>query len=121
MYTDGGRKPDSGCYGSFLLEDDNGLLVRLGRIRFPAVINTNNGAEYSALLAGLDYCLEHGYKDVQVFTDSLLMVKHIYREWQVTTEHLKQLAEQVWARMPLFDNLTIEFVRRRIIAAKLGH
>lgn len=121
LYTDGGNSPDKGTYGSFLLEDENGLLVKLGRLLFGGEIDTNNGAEYSALISGLEFCIAEGIKEVECFTDSLLMVRQVNREWRVEKPHLRKLAEKVWELLPNFDTIEVSYVRRKIIAAKLGH
>jgi ribonuclease HI len=39
---------------------------------------TNNVAEYRALLLGLKYALEKGYKNIQVQGDSNLVVKMVF-------------------------------------------
>ncbi len=121
LYTDGGNSPDKGTYGSFLLEDENGLLVKLGRLKFGPPIDTNNGAEYAALIAGLEFCRDEGIKEIDCFTDSMLMVKQVNREWRVEKKHLRVLAEKVWELLPNFDTIRVSYVRRRIIAGKLGH
>lgn len=49
---------------------------------------TNNFAEYSGLLAALEYALEHGHKALKVVSDSELMVKQIRGEYKVKSPSL---------------------------------
>ena len=121
LYTDGGDSPEKGTYGSFLLENEDGLLIKLGRLIFGSPIETNNAAEYAALIAGLEFCIENDIKEVQAWTDSLLMVKQVHREWRVNKPHLRELTEKVWELLPHFDKIEVSYVRRKVIAGKLGH
>ena len=52
---------------------------------------TNNYAEYSALLAALSYATRHGFKALKVYSDSELMVKQITGQYKVTNPSLKEL------------------------------
>ncbi len=52
---------------------------------------TNNYAEYSGLLAALNYALRHGFKALKVVSDSELMVKQVNGEYKVSSPTLKEL------------------------------
>src|SRR5438270_13943687 len=74
--TDGGARGNPGPAGyGVVIKDQSGTKVAglseyLGH-------QTNNYAEYSALLAALQYALEHGPKALKVISDSELLVKQI--------------------------------------------
>jgi probable phosphoglycerate mutase len=57
-------------------------------------IQTNNFAEYSGLLASLDFALAHGHPRLRVISDSELMVKQIQGKYQVKSPGLRPLYEQ---------------------------
>ena len=63
---------------------------------------TNNYAEYSGLIAALNYTLRHGFKALKVVSDSELMVKQINGQYKVSSPTLKELHERA---MKLIDQL----------------
>ncbi len=110
-HIDGGARgnPGPAGYGVFL-EDERGAQVAqlsryLGR-------QTNNYAEYSALIAALQYALEHGCRNLQVLSDSELLVRQMKGIYQVKNEGLRPLYERAKQLVRQFDWFTIEHVRR---------
>jgi ribonuclease HI len=57
-------------------------------------IATNNVAEYRALLAGLERARDLGVTDLEVVSDSELMVKQMLGEYRVKNEALRELADR---------------------------
>jgi len=55
-------------------------------------IATNNVAEYSALIAGLEKAAELGVDELDVISDSELMVKQMRGEYRVKKEALRELS-----------------------------
>ncbi len=55
-------------------------------------IATNNVAEYSALVAGLEKAVELGVRELEVISDSELMVKQMRGEYRVKNEALRELS-----------------------------
>ena len=53
---------------------------------------TNNVAEYSALIAGLEKAIELALPEVEVVSDSELMVKQMRGEYKVKNEALRELS-----------------------------
>ena len=92
-YVDGGSRGNPGTAGyGVAITDENGdsvvnLSVFLG-------IRTNNFAEYSGLLGALNYAVSHGYRDLQIYADSELMVKQISGAYKVKSADLKPLFDQ---------------------------
>jgi ribonuclease HI len=73
-----------------VLEDDDGtVLASEGK---PIGIATNNVAEYSGLIAGLQRALELQLPAVEVVSDSELMVKQMRGEYRVKNEALRALS-----------------------------
>lgn len=64
---------------------------------------TNNVAEYRGLLAGLEAALERGVEEVEVVSDSELVVKQMRGEYKVKNPALAELkaeAEDLARRLP---------------------
>ena len=55
-------------------------------------VATNNVAEYSALVAGLEKAVEVGVSELEVISDSELMVKQMRGEYRVKNEALRDLS-----------------------------
>ena len=100
-FIDGGARGNPGPAGyGVVFEDEVGRPVAnlseyLGR-------QTNNYAEYSGLLAALNYTLRHGFKALKVISDSELMVKQINGEYKVSSPVLKELHQRA---MKLIEQL----------------
>jgi ribonuclease HI len=90
LSTDGGARgnPGPAAYGYVLETDDGTVLAAHGE---KIGVATNNVAEYSALIAGLDKALELGVGEVEVVSDSELMVKQMRGEYRVRNEALREL------------------------------
>jgi len=93
LSTDGGARgnPGPAAYG-YVLEDEDGTVLAAHGERIG--IATNNVAEYSALIAGLEKAIELGLDEVEVVSDSELMVKQMRGEYRVKNEALQEL----WSR-----------------------
>jgi ribonuclease HI len=91
LSTDGGARgnPGPAAYG-YVLEADDGTVLAAEGARIG--IATNNVAEYSALIAGLEKALELGVDQVEVVSDSELMVKQMTGEYRVKNEALRELS-----------------------------
>ena len=93
LSTDGGARgnPGPAAYGYVLEADDGTVLAAHGEAIGEA---TNNVAEYRALVAGLEKALEVGVDELEVISDSELLVKQMRREYKVKNEALRELWEE---------------------------
>jgi probable phosphoglycerate mutase len=91
LFTDGGARgnPGPAAYGYVLESEDGAVLAAHGEAIGTA---TNNVAEYRALLAGLDKALELGVDDLEVVSDSELLVKQMRGEYKVKNAALRDLS-----------------------------
>ncbi len=111
MYADGGSRgnPGPAGYGSVVLAPDGTVLAEraasLGRV-------TNNVAEYSGLIAGLEAARELGASRVDVRMDSKLVVEQMSGRWQVKHPDMKPLARKASGLVGDFDRVTFEWVPR---------
>jgi len=110
-YCDGGSRGNPGPSGfGVFLQDESGKPVAelseyLGK-------QTNNYAEYSGLLASLNFALEKGHSRLRVVSDSELMVKQIKGQYRVNSPDLKPLYDEAKRRIAQLDQFRIEHVLR---------
>lgn len=90
LFTDGGARgnPGPAAYGYVLEAEDGTVLAAQGKYIGSA---TNNVAEYSGLVAGLGKALELHVPEVEVVSDSELMVKQMRGEYRVKNVALRAL------------------------------
>ena len=75
-------------------------------------IATNNVAEYTALLRGLDEAAALGASTVHIQSDSELLVRQLLGEYKVRNEMLIPLHREALARMRRFDHVHVFHVPR---------
>jgi probable phosphoglycerate mutase len=92
LWTDGGARgnPGPAAYGFVLESEDGTVLAAEGE---PIGIATNNFAEYSGLVAGLRRALDLHVSEVEVVSDSELLVKQMRGEYRVKNAALRTLHE----------------------------
>lgn len=73
---------------------------------------TNNIAEYTALIRGLELAAEEGVKTLNVMSDSELLVKQMNGEYRVKNADLQELFRQAAELRRLFKTVTLNHVRR---------
>ncbi|HEX6906592.1 MAG TPA: ribonuclease HI family protein [Terriglobales bacterium] len=104
-HIDGGARGNPGPAGyGVVLEDQNGR--RVAGLSQYLGHRTNNYAEYSGLLAALQYALEHGPKALKVISDSELMVRQIkgvYKVRNAALQELYQKAHQMMRQLQWFE------------------
>jgi ribonuclease HI len=74
--------------------------------------STNNYAEYTALIRGLEYCLEKGYRSIVVKGDSQLVIRQMTGEYSVRSENIIPLFKQANSLAHRFDSIDFVWVRR---------
>ncbi|MET0560984.1 MAG: ribonuclease HI family protein [Gaiellaceae bacterium] len=90
LFTDGGSRgnPGPAAY-AFVLEAEDGTVLDS---RGEAIgVATNNVAEYAALVAGLERAVEAGVDELEVVSDSELLVKQMRGEYRVKNRALQDL------------------------------
>jgi len=90
LYTDGGARgnPGPAAFAYVLQSEDGTVLASRGEA---IGVATNNVAEYSALVAGLRHAIETGVSELEVRSDSELMVKQMRGEYRVKNKALQEL------------------------------
>jgi len=110
-HCDGGARgnPGPSGYGAFIQDADGAVLAELSEF---LGIQTNNFAEYSGLLASLDYALTHGHPCLRVVSDSELMVKQIQGKYQVKSPILRPLYDKAKKKIAQLEGFEINHALR---------
>ncbi|GAB4189744.1 MAG: hypothetical protein Kow00105_04120 [Phycisphaeraceae bacterium] len=112
IHFDGGSRgnPGPASAGVVITDAETGRPVHeagyfLGRC-------TNNVAEYTGLIRSLEVAKKMGAGEVDIFSDSQLLVRQILGEYRVKSPDLKPLYEKAVRLLDGFDAWHIEHVRR---------
>jgi ribonuclease HI len=111
LSTDGGARgnPGPAAYG-YVLEAEDGTVLAAHGERIG--VATNNVAEYRALLAGLEKAAELGVDELEVVSDSELLVKQMRGEYKVKNAALRQLNAEAEALERRIRRVRYTAVRR---------
>ncbi len=110
-HCDGGARGNPGPAGfGALIQDDQGMV--LAELSEFLGIRTNNYAEYSGLLACLQYALDHHHPRLRVVSDSELMVKQIQGKYKVNSPDLKPLWQEAKNRIAKLEAFEISHALR---------
>ena len=111
LSTDGGARgnPGPAAFG-YVLEGEDGTVLEA---RGEAIgVATNNVAEYRALVAGLEAAQRHGVDELEVVSDSELLVKQMRGEYRVKNEALRTLSLEAARAARAIGDVTYTAVRR---------
>ncbi len=93
VYTDGSG---DGKYGFFIEETNTAKVFTKENI-------TNNRAEYLAVLEALKFTTG----DIEIYSDSKLVVNQLNHEWDIKDDSLRDLAVEIWK---LIGNRKVSFI-----------
>ncbi len=112
-HIDGGARgnPGPAGYGVFVTDQAGRKVAALNEFLGN---QTNNYAEYSGLLAALDYALQNGHKALKVVADSELLVKQIRGEYKVKSPTLLELYQRARKMIAQLQWFSIQHVLRGI-------
>jgi ribonuclease HI/catechol 2,3-dioxygenase-like lactoylglutathione lyase family enzyme len=113
LSTDGGSRgnPGPAAFGYVLEAEDGHVLAAHGETIGRA---TNNVAEYRGLVAGMTRAAELGVRELEVVSDSELLVKQMRGDYRVKSGGLKALWEEA-------NDLERRFARVRYSAVRRAH
>jgi ribonuclease HI len=111
LHTDGGARgnPGPAAYGFVLEADDGTVLAAEGHA---IGSTTNNVAEYSGLVAGLRKAIELQVTELEVVSDSELMVKQMRGEYRIKNEALRGLSTEATTLARRLERVEYRHVRR---------
>jgi ribonuclease HI len=111
LFTDGGARGNPGPAASaYVLETNDGTVLAANGEAIG--VATNNVAEYRALTAGLAKALELGVSEVEVVSDSELLVKQMRGEYKVKNAALIDLSLEAARLARRVGQVTYTAVRR---------
>lgn len=110
-WIDGGSRGNPGPSAiGVVLEDEAGRVAE--EIGYVIGMGTNNVAEYRALLKAFDMAEKHGFRELEIFSDSELLVRQMHGEYRVKNEALKELYAEARLRADGFARVEIRHVCR---------
>ena len=113
LYADGGARGNPGPAGSgAVLLDEHGVVI--AEMRRSLGHATNNVAEYTGLIIGLEEALRRGVDDLDVRLDSLLVVQQMNGVWKIKHPGLRPLALRAGELLARFPKRTIAHVPREL-------
>ncbi|HEU4450816.1 MAG TPA: reverse transcriptase-like protein [Gaiellaceae bacterium] len=111
LFTDGGARGNPGpAAAAYVLEAEDGTV--LAAVGEAIGVATNNVAEYRALVAGLARASELGVDELDVVSDSELVVKQMRGEYKVKNAALRDLSLEAARLARRLDRVTYTAVRR---------
>ena len=116
MFADGGSRgnPGPAASGAVLFNEAGEVLREVGTY---LGVTTNNVAEWTGLLTGLEAALELGVDDLTVRLDSELVVKQISGAYRVKHAGLIPLHAKAKSLLRKFAHVDVQHVRRKENAA----
>ena len=111
LSTDGGARgnPGPAAYAYVLEAEDGTVLDARGET---IGVATNNVAEYRALVEGLRRAAEAGVDELEVVSDSELIVKQMRGEYRVKSAALRELSVEAASLARRIGRVTYTAVRR---------
>lgn len=111
LYTDGGSRGNPGPAGIGIVILDSAKKKIKESFKYIGE-TTNNIAEYSALILGLEEVMALKANEVVVNLDSELVVKQLNGEYKVKDSGMKELFDKALGMLKNFDNFEIKHIDR---------
>ncbi len=110
IYTDGASRNNPGESGAgvYILQDGEPF----EQIARYLGTTTNNVAEYTAAIIGLEHAVKVGARRVSLFADSELMVKQINGQYKVKNEGLKPLHAKARDLIARIGSVEVQYIPR---------
>lgn len=109
---DGGARgnPGPSAYGVIVRDSKGEIIAELSDY---LGIQTNNYAEYSGLLAALDFAVREKHLSLKVLSDSELLVRQMQGRYKVKSPGLIDLYDRARALVRKLEHFSIEHVLRQ--------
>ena len=112
IYTDGASRGNPGpCSIGLQVFDQNKDLV-YEESSYLSDHNTNNFAEYKAVLKALELCVKNQVQDICLFSDSQLLVYQLQKKYKVKSKTIKILFEDCKKLLKQIPSAQFEHIRR---------
>ena len=112
LFTDGGSRgnPGQAAVGCVIEDPVEGKIIREHAERIG--VQTNNVAEYRALIEGLKIARRYHPNRLVCFMDSELIVKQLKGEYRVKMDALKEFFEEIKALVQEFPSVEFHYIPR---------
>lgn len=110
IYTDGASRNNPGEAGAGVCIVQDGKVVE--KIARYLGTTTNNIAEYSAAIIGLEHAVTLGAVSVKLLADSELLVKQVNGQYKVKNEGLKPLYAKVQELIAKISRVEVQYISR---------
>ena len=111
VFTDGASRgnPGPAAIGAVIKDEHSRPITSISR---PIGQTTNNQAEYQAIIAALERAISLGASQVDVRSDSELLVKQITGRYRVKAASIKPLYQQVKQLLSQLEGFTVTHIPR---------
>ena len=94
IYTDGASRGNPGpcAMGIQVLDSENHSIYE--EASYLESNNTNNFAEYQAVIRALELAVEHSVQELSLFSDSQFLIRQLEGKYKVKSANIKPLFEQ---------------------------
>ena len=111
LFTDGAARgnPGPAGAGAVIVSPDGHIVAKIGKFLGDS---TNNVAEYMGLILGLKRAKAMGIKELEVLSDSELLVRQLNGEYAVKADHLLPLHQEAQALLKTFPEIALRHIAR---------
>ncbi|WP_013320935.1 ribonuclease HI family protein [Gloeothece verrucosa] len=110
LYFDGGSRGNPGeAAGAAVLVMPDGQKYTVSEY---ISVATNNEAEYTGLIVGLQKAKELGIEALTVKGDSQLVINQVNRKWKVNSARMQKFYQEVQGLIKSFEKVTLDWVPR---------
>ena len=110
IFTDGASRNNPGEAGAgVLIIRDDEPIAELARY---LGTTTNNIAEYTAAIMGMEHAVKLGASSVRLFADSELLVKQLNGQYKVKNEGLKPLYRKIKELIAKIGTVEVQYIPR---------
>jgi ribonuclease HI len=95
-------------YGYLIYLEDGRVLSGYGVV--DDVKRTNNVAEYRSLIKGVERALQEGIRSLEIYGDSMLVIKQLSGEWGIYEPHLSQLVSEARELLSRFKRYRLNWI-----------
>ena len=113
IYTDGASRgnPGHAAIGIVIKDENSGVLKEISEY---IGINTNNYAEYQAVLRALKEAKNLNADDITLFSDSELICRQLTGKYRVKSNNIRPLFTEIISCVSKFKSFSIVHIRREL-------
>ena len=112
IYTDGASRGNPGPCAMGIQALDNKQHLIYEEASYLADNNTNNFAEYRAVIRALELAVKHSVQELSLFSDSQFLIRQLEGKYKVKSSHIRPLFEQCQKLMKKIPKTHFEHIPR---------